>query len=79
MKPKNGKTITEQDFYNFIQSLSDDIIVDRIKEIEIAAHNHRIEKTMLRNILINRGKEVSEHYIRDFEYAKFYEKGDELR
>jgi len=74
---KAGIIITEQDFYNFQQSLSDDILVERIKEIEISAHNQRIEITMLRNILINRGIEVSEHYIRDFEYAKFYQKGDE--
>lgn len=64
--------MTEQEFYDFLNKLSDDILVERIKQIEIAEHNQRIEKTMLRNLLIHRGIEVSGHYIRDFEYAKFY-------
>jgi hypothetical protein len=73
-----GETMTEQEFYEFLKGLSNDILVERVKQIEISRHNQDIELNMLHNLLINRGVGISGNYIRDFEYRKFYQKGDEL-
>jgi hypothetical protein len=64
----------EQEFYDSLKKKSVKELVDRAEDIEISMNDQEIELNMIRNLLINRGEEIPEHFITDFEYHRFYRK-----